>query len=158
MPGADGRPLADAESAVSQIKICDRLVKCFFLRTGGRLVHYRHKCGKNTRGTASRSHCSSGTSSCQCTPCGHISHKTRVSPPSRRGCGNRKELTPLSSHAFVRSMTWVWCHSRHQAEKLSPSTKAFIIITLIIKKCNNILEYFYISPASRSFSNCNIPL
>lgn len=158
MPGADGRPLADAESAVSQIKICDRLVKCFFLRTGGRLVHYRHKCGKNTRGTASRSHCSSGTSSCQCTPCGHISHKTRVSPPSRRGCGNRKELTPLSDHAFVRSMVRVWCHLRHQAEKLASSTKAFTIITLTIKKCNNISEYFYISPASRSFSNCNIPL
>ena len=27
-----------------------------------------------------------------------------------------------------------------------------------IKKCNNISEYFYISPVRRSFSNCNIPL
>ena len=61
-------------------------------------------------------------------------------PLSAASCGNRKELTPLSSHAFVRSMTWAWCHSRHLPEKLASSTKAFIIITLIIKKCNNILE------------------
>ena len=79
-------------------------------------------------------------------------------PLSAASCGNRKELTPLSDHAFVRSMVRVWCHLRHQAEKLASSTKAFIIITLTIKKCNNIPEYFYISPASRSFSNCNIPL
>lgn len=61
-------------------------------------------------------------------------------PLSAASCGNRKELTPLSSHAFVRSMTWAWYHSRHLPEKLASSTKAFIIITLIIKKCNNILE------------------
>ena len=79
-------------------------------------------------------------------------------PLSAASCGNRKELTPLSDHAFVRSMVRVWCHLRHQAKKLAPSTKAFTIITLTIKKCNNISEYFYISPASRSFSNCNIPL
>ena len=79
-------------------------------------------------------------------------------PLSAASCGNRKELTPLSDHAFVRSMVRVWCHLRHQAEKLASSTKAFTIITLTIKKCNNISEYFYISPASRSFSNCNIPL
>lgn len=79
-------------------------------------------------------------------------------PLSAASCGNRKEPTPLSDHAFVRSMVRVWCHLRHQAEKLAPSTKAFTIITLTIKKCNNISEYFYISPASRSFSNCNIPL
>ena len=54
-------------------------------------------------------------------------------PLSAASCGNRKELTPLSSHAFVRSMTWAWCHSRHLPEKLASSTKAFIIITLIIK-------------------------
>ena len=79
-------------------------------------------------------------------------------PLSAASCGNRKELTPLSDHAFVRSMVRVWCHLRHQAEKLAPSTKAFTIITLTIKKCNNIPEYFYISPVRRSFSNCNIPL
>ena len=79
-------------------------------------------------------------------------------PLSAASCGNRKELTPLSDHAFVRSMVRVWCHLRHQAEKLASSTKAFTIITLTIKKCNNISEYFYISPASRSFSNCSIPL
>ena len=137
MPGADGRPLADAESAVSQIKICDRLVKCFFLRTGGRLVHYRHKCGEGplpgpiaarARLRASVPHV------------GTFHTRQGFHPLSAASCGNRKELTPLSDHAFVRSMTWVWCHSRHQAEKLSPSTKAFIIITLIIKKCNNVLE------------------
>lgn len=61
-------------------------------------------------------------------------------PLSAASCGSRKELTSLSSHAFVRSMTWAWCHSRHLPEKLALSTKAFIIITLIIKKCNNILE------------------
>ena len=61
-------------------------------------------------------------------------------PLSAASCGNRKELTPLSSHAFVRSMTWAWYHSRHLPEKLASSTKAFIVITLIIKKCNNILE------------------
>ena len=44
----------------------------------------------------------------------------RGSPPSRRGCGSRKELTSLSSHAFVRSMTWAWCHSRHLPKKLAP--------------------------------------
>ena len=59
------------------------------------------------------------------------------SPPQLR---RKKELTSLSNHAFVRSMTWAWCHSRHLPEKLASSTKAFIIITLIIKKCNNILE------------------
>lgn len=79
-------------------------------------------------------------------------------PLSAASCGNRKELTPLSDHAFVRSMVRVWCHLRHQAEKLASSTKAFIIITLIIKNATIYQNNFYISPASRSFSNCNIPL
>ena len=58
----------------------------------------------------------------------------------------RKELTYLI--ALLESTTL----------RVSSTNKAFIIITLIIKKCNNIPEYFYTSPASRSFSNCSIPL
>lgn len=46
------------------------------------------------------------------------------SPPPRRSIGDRKELTPLSNHAFVRSMVRTWCHSRHLIEELAPRVKA----------------------------------
>ena len=46
---------------------------------------------------------------------GLVSSHESFSPPPRRGCGDRKELTPLSNYAFVRSIVGVQCHSRHLA-------------------------------------------
>ena len=82
----------------------------------------------------------------------------RVSPPLRRSIGDRKELTSPFKPCFCAKHDLGLVSFATPSREVNLSTKAFIIITLIIKKCNNIPEYFYISPASRSFSNCSIPL
>lgn len=71
-----------------------------------------------------------------------------VSPPSRRGCGSRKELTSLSGHAFVRSMVRVWYHLRHQAEKLAPRAKANEYNNTNYKKMQQYTRIIFISPLS----------
>ena len=61
------------------------------------------------------------------------------SPPLRRSIGDRKELTPLSNHAFVRSMVRTLHHSRHQIEELASLNKSNSIYINKIKKCQYIL-------------------
>ena len=147
MPGVGGHSLADARSAVSEshkprppkFKL-PGLPRSITLGTGTRrprsATTYTVGAG-STAGGANFARLLRRFAAAVV-----VGLKDGFHPLSAASCGNRKELTPLSSHAFVRSMTWAWCHSRHLPEKLASSTKAFIIITLIIKKCNNIPEYF----------------
>ena len=72
--------------------------------------------------------------------------KHGVSPPPRRSIGDRKELTLLSNHTFVRSMVRTWCHSRHLIEELAPRTKANEYHNTKCKNSNNMLKIFLYFP------------
>lgn len=63
------------------------------------------------------------------------------SPPQLR---QQKELTPLSDHTFVRSMTWAWCHSRHLPKKLAPSNKSVYYNNTNYKKMQQYTRIIFI--------------